>query len=183
MGNLTFREPDRKKYPSIELSYAAGRAGGTMTGVLSAANEQAVAMFLEEKISYMDITRVIEKTCDRHRAELVEAPRRGTGAADRGGRLAALRPAEVPPCSAVAAWRTSWATTSGRAASLRRRPREWPRLRRLVRLLLAWLSVEEARIICHRRGGCSCCGRVRGMMRSVVRGGGGARGGSSAHCG
>ena len=33
------REPDRKKYPSIDLAYAAGRAGGTMTGVMSAANE------------------------------------------------------------------------------------------------------------------------------------------------
>jgi 1-deoxy-D-xylulose 5-phosphate reductoisomerase len=39
MGSLTFRAPDRAKYPSIALSYAAGRAGGTMTGVLSAANE------------------------------------------------------------------------------------------------------------------------------------------------
>ena len=49
MGNLTFREPDRKKYPSMDLSYSAGRAGGTMTGVLSAANEQAVEMFIDEK--------------------------------------------------------------------------------------------------------------------------------------
>lgn len=45
MGNLTFKEPDRTKYPSMDLAYAAGRAGGTMTGVLSAANEQVSIFF------------------------------------------------------------------------------------------------------------------------------------------
>ncbi|CAI5473904.1 unnamed protein product [Closterium sp. Yama58-4] len=74
MGDLTFREPNRDKYPSMDLSYAAGRAGGTMTGVLSAANEQAVEMFLDDKIHYLDICRVIEGTCDRHRNDLVLAP-------------------------------------------------------------------------------------------------------------
>lgn len=74
MGDLTFREPDRAKYPSMDLSYAAGRAGGTMTGVLSAANEQAVEMFLNEKISYLEIVKVIEKTCAKHREELVLLP-------------------------------------------------------------------------------------------------------------
>eukprot|EP00899_Mesostigma_viride_P020104 jgi/Mesvir1/28095/Mv04682-RA.1 len=74
MGDLTFRAPDHAKYPSMKLSYAAGRAGGTMTGVLSAANEQAVEMFLAGKISYLDITKVIEKACDKHQAELVLRP-------------------------------------------------------------------------------------------------------------
>lgn len=32
MGDLTFREPDNAKYPAMDLAYAAGRAGGTMTG-------------------------------------------------------------------------------------------------------------------------------------------------------
>ena len=41
MGDLTFKTPDNAKYPAMDLAYAAGRAGGTMTGVLSAANEQA----------------------------------------------------------------------------------------------------------------------------------------------
>lgn len=49
MGNLTFKKPDHEKYPSMDLSYSAGRAGGTMTGVLSAANEIAVELFLEER--------------------------------------------------------------------------------------------------------------------------------------
>lgn len=39
-SSLTFKKPDNEKYPSMNLAYAAGRAGGTMTGVLSAANEQ-----------------------------------------------------------------------------------------------------------------------------------------------
>ncbi|MEL6854725.1 MAG: 1-deoxy-D-xylulose-5-phosphate reductoisomerase [Cyanobacteria bacterium J06607_13] len=73
-GDLTFREPDRVKYPCMDLAYAAGRAGGTMTAVLNAANEQAVAMFLEEKIHYLEIAKVIEKVCDRHQADLNTSP-------------------------------------------------------------------------------------------------------------
>lgn len=49
LGSLTFKTPDNVKYPSMDLAYAAGRAGGTMTGVLSAANEKAVEMFIDEK--------------------------------------------------------------------------------------------------------------------------------------
>ncbi|KAG0598982.1 hypothetical protein M758_12G117700 [Ceratodon purpureus] len=74
MGNLTFIKPDHAKYPSMELSYSAGRAGGTMTGVLSAANEKAVELFLEERIGYLDIVKVIEMTCAKHREELVLKP-------------------------------------------------------------------------------------------------------------
>lgn len=48
-GSLTFQAPDTVKFPSVNLCYAAGRAGGTMTGVISAANEKAVEMFVEEK--------------------------------------------------------------------------------------------------------------------------------------
>ncbi|PPD79787.1 hypothetical protein GOBAR_DD23269 [Gossypium barbadense] len=52
LGSLTFKAPDNVKYPSMSLAYAAGRAGGTMTGVLSAANEKAVELFIDEKWSY-----------------------------------------------------------------------------------------------------------------------------------
>ncbi|AUS99156.1 1-deoxy-D-xylulose-5-phosphate reductoisomerase [Nostoc sp. CENA543] len=65
-GNLTFREPDHQKYPCMQLAYAAGKAGGSMPAVLNAANEQAVALFLEEKIKFLDIPRCIEWVCDRH---------------------------------------------------------------------------------------------------------------------
>ncbi|XP_026441824.1 1-deoxy-D-xylulose 5-phosphate reductoisomerase, chloroplastic-like [Papaver somniferum] len=74
LGSLTFKAPDNIKYPSMDLAYAAGRAGGTMTGVLSAANEKAVEMFIDEKISYLDIFKVVELTCDKHRSELVTSP-------------------------------------------------------------------------------------------------------------
>lgn len=65
-GNLTFREPDHQKYPCMQLAYSVGRAGGSMPAVLNAANEQAVALFLEEKIQFLDIPRCIEWVCDHH---------------------------------------------------------------------------------------------------------------------
>lgn len=73
-GSLTFREPDHHKYPCMNLAYAAGRAGGTMPAVLNAANEQAVALFLEEKIQFLDIPRLIEQVCDRHQADNQSSP-------------------------------------------------------------------------------------------------------------
>jgi len=73
-GSLTFREPDHDKYPCMDLAYAAGRAGGSMPAVLNAANEQAVALFLEEKIGFLDIPRTIARTCDRHRADNCATP-------------------------------------------------------------------------------------------------------------
>jgi 1-deoxy-D-xylulose-5-phosphate reductoisomerase len=73
-GDLTFREPDHKKYPCMQLAYAAGRAGGSMPAVLNAANEQAVALFLEEKIQFLDIPKLIEKACDKHQPDNCESP-------------------------------------------------------------------------------------------------------------
>ena len=69
IGSLTFREPDHEKYPCMQLAYAAGRAGGCMPAVLNAANEQAVALFLDEKIRFLDIPRLIEQTCDRYQSQ------------------------------------------------------------------------------------------------------------------
>ena len=65
-GSLTFREPNHQKYPCMKLAYAVGKAGGSMPAVLNAANEQAVALFLDEKIHFLDIPRCIETVCDRH---------------------------------------------------------------------------------------------------------------------
>ena len=90
-GDLTFREPDRQKYPCMDLAYAAGRAGGSMTAVLNAANEQAVALFLEEKIEFLDIPKVIEKACDRHQADNCPDPSlEDILAADRWARQAVV---------------------------------------------------------------------------------------------
>ena len=73
-GNLTFREPDHEKYPCMGLAYAAGRAGGCLPAVLNAANEQAVALFLDEKIRFLDIPRLIEQTCDRYQSQNQATP-------------------------------------------------------------------------------------------------------------
>ncbi len=73
-GNLTFREPDHKKYPCMQLAYAVGKAGGSMPAVLNAANEQAVALFLSETISYLDIARCIEWVCDRFSSDNLSNP-------------------------------------------------------------------------------------------------------------
>ncbi|MBD1882168.1 1-deoxy-D-xylulose-5-phosphate reductoisomerase [Coleofasciculus sp. FACHB-T130] len=73
-GNLTFKEPDHEKYPCMQLAYAAGRAGGSMPAVLNAANEQAVALFLEEKIQFLDIPRCIESVCDRFSSQNRSTP-------------------------------------------------------------------------------------------------------------
>ena len=58
----------------MELAYAVGRAGGTMPAVMNAANEQAVALFLDEQVHFLDIPRLIDGVCDRHRADLTANP-------------------------------------------------------------------------------------------------------------
>jgi 1-deoxy-D-xylulose-5-phosphate reductoisomerase len=73
-GDLTFRAPDRDKYPCIELAYAAGKMGGSMPAVLNAANEQAVALFLDEKIQFIEIPQVIATVCDRHKIDYTATP-------------------------------------------------------------------------------------------------------------
>ena len=73
-GDLTFREPDHDKYPCMQLAYAVGRAGGLMPAVLNAANEQAVALFLNEKIGFLDIPRKIEAVCDRFSSQNTSEP-------------------------------------------------------------------------------------------------------------
>ncbi|MCC5638902.1 1-deoxy-D-xylulose-5-phosphate reductoisomerase [Nostoc sp. CHAB 5844] len=73
-GSFTFREPDHQKYPCMQLAYAAGKAGGSMPAVLNAANEQAVALFLAEKIRFLDIPRFIEWVCDRHQNDNCKNP-------------------------------------------------------------------------------------------------------------
>ncbi len=73
-GDLTFREPDHQKYPCMQLAYAAGKAGGLMPAILNAANEQAVALFLKEKIGFLDIPRLIEAVCDRFSSQNTSEP-------------------------------------------------------------------------------------------------------------
>ena len=65
-GQLNFEEPDYEKFPALRLAYEAGQAGGTMPVVLNAANEIAVAAFLERKIPFTMIPELIEKVMDKH---------------------------------------------------------------------------------------------------------------------
>ena len=74
VGQLSFQAPDTAKYPCMELAYAAGRAGGTMPAALNAANEEAVAQFLEERITFLDIPKAIEAACEKHKTDLKTNP-------------------------------------------------------------------------------------------------------------
>ena len=67
IGTLTFEEPDMERFPCLAYAYDALRAGGSMPAVLSAANEVAVKYFLDEKIRYTDVARVIRSVMDAHR--------------------------------------------------------------------------------------------------------------------
>jgi 1-deoxy-D-xylulose-5-phosphate reductoisomerase len=63
--SLSFSACDRRKFPSLDLCYAAGRAGGTMPAILNASNEVAVGAFLAGKIPFTAIVKMVEKTMDR----------------------------------------------------------------------------------------------------------------------
>src|SRR5258707_6441623 len=65
IGALNFAPPDVERFPCLGLAYAALRDGGTATAVLNAANEIAVAAFLEGRIGFLDIAAVCERTLSR----------------------------------------------------------------------------------------------------------------------
>jgi len=72
LGSLTFKAPDREKYPCIGLAYEAGKAGGTMTAVLNAANEAANEMFREDVgLGYLDIPKLIEGAMEAHKEDFI----------------------------------------------------------------------------------------------------------------
>ncbi|HUK81726.1 MAG TPA: 1-deoxy-D-xylulose-5-phosphate reductoisomerase [Verrucomicrobiae bacterium] len=68
IGSLTFEEPDHEKFPSLRLARHAGRIGGTMPAVFNAANEVAVARFVEGEIGFTQIFETVEKVMGAHRA-------------------------------------------------------------------------------------------------------------------
>ena len=65
-GRLDFHKPDRERFPCLGLAYRALASGPSHAVVLNAANEVAVASYLDEKISFVSIPRVIEQTMDAH---------------------------------------------------------------------------------------------------------------------
>ncbi|HKW39076.1 MAG TPA: 1-deoxy-D-xylulose-5-phosphate reductoisomerase [Burkholderiales bacterium] len=62
IGSLSFERPDFERFPALRLAYAALRSGGAAPATLNAANEVAVAAFLEGRLPFLQITAVIEET-------------------------------------------------------------------------------------------------------------------------
>jgi len=71
IGQLNFKEVDFDRYRALKLAYDAGRAGGTLLTAMNAANEAAVALFLQEKITFLQIDEVIEQIMNNHNNILV----------------------------------------------------------------------------------------------------------------
>ncbi len=65
IGTLQFEVPDLARYPCLELAYEALQAGGTAPALLNAANEVAVQAFLERRIPFTAIARLIRDTLER----------------------------------------------------------------------------------------------------------------------
>ena len=60
-GRLDFERPDELRFPALRIARAAGEAGGAMPAVLNAANEVAVAAFLNRHIGFLDISAIVER--------------------------------------------------------------------------------------------------------------------------
>jgi 1-deoxy-D-xylulose-5-phosphate reductoisomerase len=67
LGQLTFEKPDTDTFPGLALAFQAARAGGSMPTVYNAANEKAVALFLEHRLSYPGIAELIRAAMEEHR--------------------------------------------------------------------------------------------------------------------
>ena len=72
-GRLEFSSPPLDRFPCLGLAYDALRAGGTLPVVLNAANEIAVELFMQGKLGFMAIPRVIKRTMDMHEVAAVSA--------------------------------------------------------------------------------------------------------------
>jgi 1-deoxy-D-xylulose-5-phosphate reductoisomerase len=68
IGTLTFEEPDMDRFPALRLAFEALKAGRTYPAVLNAANEVAVAAFLNRKIGFTAIAETVDKTMQAHEA-------------------------------------------------------------------------------------------------------------------
>ena len=72
LREITFDVPDMETFPGLKLAYNAARAGGSLPTVFNAANERAVELFLQKKISYLTITDMIQAAMESH--HMVNAP-------------------------------------------------------------------------------------------------------------
>jgi 1-deoxy-D-xylulose-5-phosphate reductoisomerase len=82
IGTLAFEHPDLERFPALRLGYAALESGGCAPAMLNAANEVTVAAFLDRRLSFLDMTAVIDQTLQelpmrplRDLADVLEADR------------------------------------------------------------------------------------------------------------
>ena len=66
LTQITFENPDMDTFLGLPMALEAGRIGGSMPTVFNAANERAVALFLQKKIGFLDIYRIIRDSMDAH---------------------------------------------------------------------------------------------------------------------
>lgn len=69
ISELTFEKPDMETFKCLKLAYKAGKEGGLAPCILNGANEEAVALLLEEKIKFIEIPSIIEKTLENFKEE------------------------------------------------------------------------------------------------------------------
>ena len=67
LQQITFEKPDMETFYGLKLAYEVGRRGGSLPTVLNAANERAVAMFLDRKIGYLQIPEIIQACMENHK--------------------------------------------------------------------------------------------------------------------
>lgn len=67
LTQITFEKPDMETFYGLKLAYEAGRKGGSLPTVLNAANEKAVALFLDRKIKYLEIPKIIQLCMENHK--------------------------------------------------------------------------------------------------------------------
>jgi 1-deoxy-D-xylulose-5-phosphate reductoisomerase len=68
-AQLTFEEPDTDKFPCLKIAMDAAKAGGTYPVTMNGANEMLVSAFLEGRISYLDIPRIIDRIMQDHKVQ------------------------------------------------------------------------------------------------------------------
>lgn len=72
LSQITFEKPDMENFPGLRLAFRAAEAGGSLPTIYNAANERAVALFLDRRIGFLDIPELIERCMDAHK--VLQAP-------------------------------------------------------------------------------------------------------------
>jgi len=68
IGSLSFEPVDYDRFPCLRLAVDAGKSGGTYPAVLCASDEVAVELFLNQRVDFTDIARIVRKTLEQHRS-------------------------------------------------------------------------------------------------------------------